>query len=372
MLFNQKNTTGFIAAAIILATSACGPKNTYTLTGTLPDNEAEGKTVYLTDYNTQAIVDSTTVTGNTFTFTGTIQGDSIRRIDIPKTRYYANFILEPGDIKLEIAEQAYKSAGTPKNDLFALLEGAGSQFSKGYTENRNRIAQDTTLTREQIAGQLKPIMDSLRNIYQESLRRFVKEHPNSSISTFALWNMLMGEKGDDAFLRIKELVEQDEYAKNYRPVQNLIKKGEQLVITGEGKPYIDFTAEQGTLNGESVSLSDYVGKGKYILADFWASWCGPCRAEMPNIKNIYNKYKGKDFDVLSIAVWDTREESLKAIEELGMNWSLILDAPENATDLYGIDGIPHIILFGPDGTIVKRGLRGEAMETAVKEALGKK
>lgn len=372
MLFNQKNTTGFIAAAIILAGSACGPKNTYTITGTLPDNEAEGKKVYLTDYHTEAIVDSTTVTGNTFTFTGTIQGDSIRRIDIPKTRYYANFIVEPGDIKLEVTEKEYKSSGTPKNDLFVLLEGSRTQFSKGYTENRARIAQDTTLTREQISEQLTPIMDSLRNIYQESLRKFVTEHPNSSISTFAIWNMLMDEKGEEAFLRVKELAEQDEYAKNFRPVQNLIKKGEQMIITGEGKPYIDFTAEQGTLNGEKVSLSDYVGKGKYILVDFWASWCGPCRAEMPNIKNIYNKYKGKNFDVLSVAVWDERAETLKAVKELGMNWSLILDAPENATDLYGIDGIPHIILFGPDGTILKRGLRGEGMETAVKEALNQK
>ncbi len=112
-------------------------------------------------------------------------------------------------------------------------------------------------------------------------------------------------------------------------------------------------------------LSDYVGKGKYVLVDFWASWCGPCKAEVPNIKNVYEKYSGKDFEVLGVAVWDKPLATAKAIKDLGLPWNQIVNAQSIPTDIYGIEGIPHIILFGPDGTILKRNLRGDEIEAEV-------
>ena len=113
-----------------------------------------------------------------------------------------------------------------------------------------------------------------------------------------------------------------------------------------------------------------MGKGKYVLVDFWASWCGPCRAEMPNLRSVYEKYHGDDFDMLSVAVWDQPEATKVAAEEEGIVWNQIINAQHIPTELYGIEGIPHIILFGPDGTILKRNLRGEKIGEAVKEALG--
>ena len=128
--------------------------------------------------------------------------------------------------------------------------------------------------------------------------------------------------------------------------------------TAEGQKFTDFT-----VNGQS--LSDYVGKGKYILVDFWASWCGPCKAEMPNIKNVYQKYAGPEFDVLSVAVWDKKEDTIESAKKQGIVWNQIIDAQRVPTNIYGIDGIPHIILFGPDGTIIKRDLRGDDIEAEV-------
>ena len=137
---------------------------------------------------------------------------------------------------------------------------------------------------------------------------------------------------------------------------------EQVVGINEGDMFTDLTIGD-------VKLSDYVGKGKYILVDFWASWCPPCRAEIPNIANVYKRFAGDQFDVVSIAVWDENEDSISAIKELGMTWNQILGGGRTQsaplTRTYGIEGIPHIILFGPDGTILKRDLRGAAIAKEV-------
>ncbi|MCQ2249788.1 MAG: TlpA family protein disulfide reductase [Bacteroidales bacterium] len=138
--------------------------------------------------------------------------------------------------------------------------------------------------------------------------------------------------------------------------------------TAEGKMFVDFEAEY---DGKVQKLSDYVGKGKYVLVDFWASWCGPCRQEIPNIIDVYNKYKGDKFDVIGVAVGDDPADTKQAIAEDNIPYNQILNTGDIAATVYGIRGIPHIILFGPDGTILARDLRGGMIEDAVKKALGK-
>lgn len=136
--------------------------------------------------------------------------------------------------------------------------------------------------------------------------------------------------------------------------------------TSDGKKFKDFSAEY---EGKVTRLSDYVGKGKYVLVDFWASWCGPCRAEIPNLIKVYNQYKGDKFEVLGVATWDDPKDTKEAIQDLGIPYPQMLNAQKAGSDAYGIKGIPQIILFGPDGKIVKRNLRGDAVEKAVREAL---
>ncbi|MDR0427937.1 MAG: TlpA family protein disulfide reductase [Dysgonamonadaceae bacterium] len=139
--------------------------------------------------------------------------------------------------------------------------------------------------------------------------------------------------------------------------------------TAEGKMFTDFTIENGNPDGSSASLSDYVGKGKYVLVDFWASWCGPCIRETPVIAEVYEKYKGDKFEVLGVAVWDEKPKTLEAIETHGIVWPQILDASDIPTKRYAIKGIPHIILFAPDGTILYRGLRGDFLKEKVAEVM---
>ena len=142
--------------------------------------------------------------------------------------------------------------------------------------------------------------------------------------------------------------------------------------TPQMRKFIDFEVAEDPSNPDKLTrLSDYVGKGKYILVDFWASWCPPCREEIPGIKAVWKKYAGKDFDVVSIAVADRIEDSKAAISAFGMDWIQILNTGSIAADAYGIQGIPRIMLFSPDGNLVADELRGSAIEEAVRKALGR-
>ena len=124
-------------------------------------------------------------------------------------------------------------------------------------------------------------------------------------------------------------------------------------------PYTDITGTDA--DGKPIALSDFIGKGNYVLMDMWASWCGPCKGEIPNLARLHNQYKDKGLTVIGLFVWDKQENLKKAMESEGITWPQIVDEESKSTQMYGVDGIPHIILFSPDGTILKRNLRGDAM-----------
>lgn len=125
----------------------------------------------------------------------------------------------------------------------------------------------------------------------------------------------------------------------------------------------------GVWEGKEYKLSDFIGK--YVLIDFWASWCNPCREEIPNIIRTYNKYRGKGPEVIGVAVSDKPEDTARAVKKLGINYTVFNEKDNSASAAYGIQSIPQIVLIGPDGTILATGIRGEEIEETVKGYLSK-
>ena len=235
------------------------------------------------------------------------------------------------------------------------------------------------------------MMDSLANdrekaqaFYDDFVERYVefnlsaaKKNPDNDVAVQVLMN-LRGLIEDEDVSKILAKMPQEMLEKD--PVATLKQGLDARNSTVEGKPFVDFTVNSCVGQTRSippqpiyaeVKLSDYVGKGKYILLDFWSPWCGPCRREMPNIKAVYDKYHGENFDVVSIAVWEREpvEVTIETAAKLEMTWNQINNGGREPAALYGVEGIPHLILFGPDGTILKRGFHGAEIDEVVSSYL---
>ena len=146
-------------------------------------------------------------------------------------------------------------------------------------------------------------------------------------------------------------------------IATVMARNDALAATAEGKMFADF--EAALADGTPARLSDYVGKGKYVILDFWASWCPWCIGEVPFLKAVYEKYCGPQFEIIGIDVADKMDKAAKAMEEHGITWPQLYSEERLNGTYYGSRGIPLIILIGPDGTVLGRDLRCEEIEAAV-------
>jgi thiol-disulfide isomerase/thioredoxin len=355
----NKSVIFTVLAACLFAACTSTPKS-YTVEGVVPDDSYNNKMVYLLDIVTRQPMDSALVADGKFTFTGSADTAVICRLMLE--RLNVNLILENGKISVDMAVPE-SAKGTPLNDELSKFETERAVFGKTFSEKQRELRKnqdiDFEAARQKILDEYTAKSDSVCAI-------FFHANKNNVVGAFVLWNWSNFLESD----RFDSLCEEaGDVVRNFKPIQNIINVNARIKQTAEGMPFTDFTIENGNLDGSKASFSDYVGKGKYVLVDFWASWCGPCMAEIPVLVEVYNKYKGDKFDLLGVAVWDKREETLKSIESKNIAWSQIIDAGSIPTDLYGIRGIPHIILFAPDGTIVARNLRGDGLKAKVAEVM---
>jgi thiol-disulfide isomerase/thioredoxin len=310
-------------------------------------------------------LDSVLVVDGKFVFSGQADTTLLVRIEPPDMRLFANVIREAGTVQVDLSDYK-KIGGTPLNETFKTYLLEKEELYRQAYEEYGKIEEEYRDDAEALAGQLEEQRALSFIDYNAFNARYFSANKNNAIggSVFIGWTYeLSPEEVDSLYAELGDNL------KHYSPVRRLMDANEKKKQTAEGKMFIDFTIENGNLDSTAVSLSDYVGKGKYVLVDFWASWCGPCIAENPVVAEVYSRYKGDRFDMLGVAVWDEREATLKAIGKYSVTWPQIIDAEMIPLEIYGISGIPYIILFGPDGTILARDLRGAALKAKVAEVM---
>lgn len=303
--------------------------------------EDNGKMAYLVNYDNGEKIDSVIIADRSIAFDGNVEKPVMVRMLIGDKRAGV-FILEGGDITIDSLGVAQ---GTALNIKLAELDAKEDSLATVY---------------------LNLTDDSLRNVVEQELVAMYDSAIGACNDNPVGYVAFMNRAYSLDLKQLDSLVAKYPSYKEYARVQKLMESKRAEANTAPGKLFVDFTIENDSVQQK---LSDYVGKGRYVLVDFWASWCGPCRREMKNIKDLYQKYHADGLDVLGVAVWDEPENSKTAMEQLELPWPQILNAQTIPTDIYGISGIPHLILFAPDGTIEARGMQGEELKSVVGQAM---
>ena len=334
----------------------------YRIDGIAPA-DANGQWVYLYKPSGQGASDSVQIANGRFTLERAVAEDGlIAHLVIPRS-YNLSFIPEEGIIKADLA--ASGATGTPLNDEHTQK----SKYRKGLIEEARAklksIRADKDLDDKAKEEAQEKVSDELYAKIKPLAEADLKEHPNDAIGLIALQNLLGME--DVNVAKAEALLQQaGDRLRAEESITKMVTRLRRVEATQAGAQFVDFEGVDDA--NKAVRLSDYVGKGHYVLVDFWASWCGPCRREIGHLKKVRDAYTDKGLVILGTVVWDEMEDHLKAMKELEITWPQIFNKTE-ATELYGIAGIPQIILFDPAGKIVARDLRGEEINKLLDKAL---
>ncbi|MBR1464682.1 MAG: AhpC/TSA family protein [Prevotella sp.] len=370
----KRNVVCCFLVALMASTAQASPLK-YHLSGLLPDS-LEGMTVKLYFYDLGwRLLDSTYVRNGRFTMTGTNKQRGVSRLNISKkgfSSYAANFALEDAPAVFSFNGHALHVKGGPLTE--ALQEAEHFEEERGNALRYKikvpgalEILKGARWSEEQIKElqRVNSIKDSVMSIYYHQITDFVWRNKDNAIGGHYFDDFC---DANDNKLQDSLLTCAGEEFLNYPKVKRQIASRKQ----SPGQPYQDFVMTD--KDGNRHRLSEYVGRGRYVLMDVWASWCLGCRLEIPHIKEVYDKYKDSGFDVVLVSIDATKEPWLKAIEKdqsasLGHH---LLDAKSVCRKLYGISSVPFNILIDPEGTIVANNLRGSGLTEKMEEVFKKK
>ena len=379
---------------------ACQREPGYKISGSVPGTP-DGMKVYLYNWNTP--VDSSVVKGGKFVLTG--------KVDVP-TRYQLLIDLSPdkvesyekdlrgSDVFVDNVDIKYESpsidslpsrnsfrrkvkgnvtvTGSPVHDLFLSYQEKLKPYRTRNSEAWDKYLQVYHIpasegvfnTREGIA------LTREMNDAQKEITRiqwdFIKANPKSPVSVDVAQNMVYTAKFSKADM--DNLLQAIDPSLRETPGYKQLKESlESIAPIALGEKYKDL--ELVDENGKTVQLSDYVKPGQYNMVEFWASWCGPCRGEIPHLRHVYDAYgKGKDaFNMISVSIDDKEKDWKQALKEENMKWTQLCDLKGwkgEVINKYKIQGVPFCLILDKEGRIIDHGVRGSELDVVLIKYLG--
>ena len=360
----------FLVATAAMFAACNNSQNGYVINGTI-EGAADGDSIYIMNLNSQNPVATATavINGGKFTFKGVQDVPTntyiAYKIQDPQARKYANFFLENGTMTAFLGEDDNYVKGTPNNDAFEQYKAEIAAMTEKIEAVEAQLQGADDAKTKELEDQIDGLMDEYYEVFERTIDKNITNPVGVSVLKSFYYQMDTDKlaaaldqipanlmEGDETLARIKEVV---------------AKK----IATAPGQKFTDFAMK--TPDDKDIKLSDYAGKGKIVLVDFWASWCGPCRVEMPNVKDAYAKYKDKGFEIVGVSLDRNVTDWKKGIEDLGITWPQMSDVKYwdcEAADIYGVQAIPATVLIDKDGTILKRDLRGSDLAEELEKLLG--
>lgn len=371
----MKHFVAFAVGALLL--TACNNTPGYKISGTVSNADLNGNYVYLYEYgNTGAeAADSALVENGKFTLEGSQETPQLYTLrfsnDVVEPQrvgtgenapFTALLVLENAKYNAELTENPIVT-GTPENNDYAALQ---TELKKLRAHSQEIMADLRSEDNDKATAAEKRYED-METAVKNTIKEYINAHPNGQTAAKLLYDY---RHGLDEKERRDIIAKAGDTFKATPGIDKIIDHLNVLEKVAIGKKFTDF--EMAGPDGKMHKLSEYVGNGKVVLLDFWASWCPPCRADMPHLVNIYRQYKNKNFEIVGISLDRTHDAWLKGIKDLNITWPQLSDVKfwqSEAAALYGVNSIPHTVLIDKDGTIIDKNLRGESLEARLAETV---
>ena len=331
--------TIILSLGLAAALAGCNSGNTYHITGSFDGQIAPGDTISIINYADGDTINTIVATDSILNIEGVI--NEARPVALTKNgKRFKKFILEPGNILCDSTIH-----GTPLNDKLNEYADAEKKLYTEYQEKAEAV---------KAAGANK---DSLDTVYDKQFTDLYKTtfeaNKDNAVGFYALLDYAYGMKLAELEA---VLANAPEWVKTSKRVTNLVDAAKKQDLTAPGKMFTDFAVTNS--EGKEVKLSDYVGKGKYVLVDFWASWCGPCRMEMPEFQSAYDEY-GDEINFVIVNMTDGQRETVESasgfIADSGYTFPVYYDTDMDAASTYGVYSLPTTYFADSEGNLVAYG-----------------
>lgn len=369
-----------ILLTTMLALTACNqaPKDRFTIEGSVKG--AAGEVVKMIEFTLEdaVTVDSVVLAEDgSFSISSSNSEPTVYMLTLANAGMIP-VLIENGEVikittsaeQFIIDAQVEGSAGT--TELIAYFKQFNSFQEQVAALNEELMPFAETPEFEQKRAEAQEKYKSYEEAQKDYVKTFIDGNKNGVVPVFASLyaaNFISPESDFDWFFGLLSRFKDEHPTSKYTAwFTQFVEPYSNLAALQPGKPAPDFKLP--TPEGDSISLSDY--RGKYVLVDFWASWCGPCRQENPNIVKMYNRFKDKNFEILGVSLDKERAGWVKAIADDQLTWKQVSDLKfwdSMVTGLYAIQSIPATLLVDPDGNIVARNLRGPELEEKIASLL---
>jgi len=307
-------------------------------------------------------LDTLQVKGGKFRIKSKITAPDMYFLSAESMEQPVSIFLEPGNFKVNgsLSDVAnVKVEGGKLQDAYIRYNRHLKPYYDAYVEFSSKAESSGEVGGEAFETEVRKLAKS----YYEAALSFLENEPVSMVTAYVVASELLY---DPQVKRLDNLVAKfDEQVANsrYAMIINANLASARKVMPGAQAPVFSMN----DMEGNPVSLEAY--RGKFVLVDFWASWCKPCRQENPRMLSIFNRYKGPQFDMLGVSIDRSKEQWKQAVIADQLNWTQVIDESEVAVNAYGVVGIPANVLVGPDGAVVAKNIFGKELEAKLSELL---